>query len=178
MAENVTVARPYAEAVFRLADAGGTLAGWSRMLDAMADVAAHDEVRAAIGNPNLAVAQPHELFASLCGGALSAEAQNLLRVLIENRRLALLPEIRDIYLQLKNEREGVVEAMITSAFALDPSQVGSLVADLERRFKRKINPRVEVDKELIGGVRVQVGDEVIDGSVRGKLAAMAAELMT
>jgi F-type H+-transporting ATPase subunit delta len=177
MAENITVARPYAEAVFGLADADRTRGEWAKMLDAMANVAAHGEVRAAIGNPNLSVGQLYGLFASLCG-ELTTEAQNFVRVLIENRRLAVLPEIRDIYLQLKNERESVVDALITTAFALDGAQVGSLVADLERRFARKINPQVKVDKELIGGVHVQVGDEVIDGSVRGKLVAMAAELTT
>ena len=100
-----------------------------------------------------------------------------MRVLIANDRLALLPEIRAMFEVLKNEREGVVDADIASAFPLDDAQLAGLVADLEKRFKRKINPHVSVDPELIGGVRVAVGDEVIDGSVRGKLAALAAGLL-
>jgi F-type H+-transporting ATPase subunit delta len=139
----------------------------------MAAVAADPDLRAATASPNVSANQAYGLFAGACGD-LASEAQNLVRVLIENGRLALLPEIRKIYEELKNEREGVVEAVITSAHPLESGQVSALVADLERRFGRKINPRLHIDAELIGGARLQVGDEVIDGSVRGKLAAMAA----
>lgn len=175
MAENVTIARPYAEAIFALADASGALGRWSQTLAVMAAVAANPELRTASGDPNLSADQVYGLFAGACGD-LATEAQNLLRVLIENGRLATLPEIRDIYEELKNEREGVVEASITSAYPLDSGQLSALVAELEQRFKRKVKPQVDVDATLIGGVRMQVGDEVIDGSVRGKLAAMAVAL--
>ena len=176
MAEDITIARPYSEAAFQVADTGGTRAKWSQALATMASVAAHPEMRAAIGNPNITADQLYGLFASLCGDVLTAQVQNFVRVLIANGRLALLPEIRDTYEELKNEREGVVEAHIMAAFPLDDAQLASLVADLEKRFKRKVSPQVGVDKELIGGVRVQVGDEVIDGTMRGKLGAMAAAL--
>ncbi|MBI3044129.1 MAG: F0F1 ATP synthase subunit delta [Betaproteobacteria bacterium] len=176
MAEAVTVARPYAEAVFALADADGTLGKWSQMLGVMATVAAAPEMAAATGNPNLASEQIYGLFAGACGD-LTTEAQNFVRVLIENDRLTLLPEIRDNFEELKNAREGVVDAVITTAYPLDGGQLAALVAELESRFKRKVNPQVQVDAELIGGARLQVGDEVIDGSVRGKLAEMAAALM-
>jgi len=175
MAENVTIARPYAEAIFAFADQGGVLEEWSRTLAVMAAVAANPELRAAIANPNLSPNQVYGLFAGACGD-LATEAQNLARVLIENGRLALLPEIRNSYEELKNEREGVMDAVITSAYPLARGELAALVAELERRFKRKVNAHVEVDAELIGGVRMQVGDEVIDGSVRGKLAAMAVAL--
>ncbi|HEX9685831.1 MAG TPA: F0F1 ATP synthase subunit delta [Burkholderiales bacterium] len=175
MAENVTIARPYAVAIFTLADAGAALDRWSQTLAMMAAVAANPELRAAIANPNLSADRAYGLFAGACGG-LATEAQNLVRMLIENGRLATLPEIRGIYEELKNEREGVVDAVITSARPLENSQLSALVAELERRFGRKVNPRVDVDAGLIGGARMQVGDEVIDGSVRGKLAAMAVAL--
>jgi len=175
MAENVTIARPYAEAIFALADTGGALGRWSQTLAVMAAVAANPELRAASGDPNLSADQVYGLFAGACGD-LATEAQNLVRVLIENGRLATLPEIRDIYEELKNAREGVVEALITSAYPLDRRQLSALVAELEQRFKRKVRPQVTVDAALIGGVRMQVGDEVIDGSVRGKLTAMAVAL--
>jgi len=175
MAEAVTIARPYAEAVFHLADAGGALAKWSATLAVMAQVASNPEVRAAIGNPNLGAGELYGLVAGACG-ELATDAQNFLRVLIDNDRLALLPEIRGIFEELKNEREGVVDAVIASAYPLADGELASLVADLEKRFGRRVNPRVSVERALIGGVRVQVEDEVIDGSVRGKLAAMAAAL--
>jgi len=175
MAENATIARPYAEAIFALADTGGALGGWSQTLAVMAAVAANPELRAATGDPNLSADQIYGLFAGACGD-LATEAQNLVRVLIENGRLATLPEIRELYEELKNAREGVVEALITSAYPLDSGQLSTLVAELEQRFKRKVRPQVNVDAALIGGVRMQVGDEVIDGSVRGKLAVMAVAL--
>ena len=176
MAENVTIARPYAEAAFGIADAGGTLAAWGQALEVMAEIVAHPEVRRAIGNPRLTDEQLYGLVASLTGDALTADMQKFVRVLIENGRLALLPEIRNLFQELRNEREGVVDALVSSAFELDAAQTAALTTDLERRFKRKVNPVMTVDRQLIGGARVQVGDEVIDSSVRGQLAAMTSAL--
>ena len=177
MAETATLARPYAEAVFRLADAGGTLATWSGALSTLAQVAAHPDMQECLAKYDLTQAQLRELFLSLCPSDLPVEVKNFIALLIEYDRLTLLPEIFGQFETLKNEREGVVDAQITSAFALEGAQLASLVADLEKRFKRKINPQVSVDSNLIGGVRVVIGDEVIDGSVRGKLNAMAAGLL-
>ena len=176
MAENTTIARPYAEAVFGLADKTGTLAKWSGVLAAMAAAAAHPDVRRLIGDPNVSPEQLYGLFVPLAGGDIPAEAQNLVRVLIANGRLTLLPEIHALFEALKHEREGVVEAEIRTAFPMANGQLESLFGDLERRFKRRVQPHVTVDKELIGGVRITAGDEVIDGSVRGKLEDMAAAL--
>ena len=176
MAENTTIARPYAEAAFAIADAGGALAQWAEALEVMAQAAAHPEVLAAIGNPLFTGEQLYGLFASVTGDALTADVQKFVRLLIENGRLPLLPEIRDLFQELKNEREGVVDAQIGTAFELDASQTADLIGYLERRFKRKVNPVVSVDKALIGGVRVRVGDEVIDGTVRAQLATMAVAL--
>ncbi|MGP1680577.1 MAG: F0F1 ATP synthase subunit delta [Burkholderiales bacterium] len=177
MAENATLARPYAEAVFRLADAGGALAAWSGTLRTLAQVVAHPDMQECLAKYDLSAAQLQDLFLSLCPGDLSAEPRTFIGLLIEYDRLTLLPEIFEQFETLKNEREGVVDAQITSAFALEGEQLAGLVTDLERRFKRRINPQVSIDRDLIGGVRVVVGDEVIDGSVRGKLNAMAAGLL-
>ena len=177
MAETATLARPYAEAVFRLADAGGTLAAWSGTLRTLAQAAAHPDMQDCMSKYDLTHAQLQGLFMSLAAGAMSAEAKNFVNVLIENGRLAALPEIYALFEELKNEREGVVDARIITAFELQGAQLANLVADLEKRFKRKINPQVSIDRDLIGGVRVVVGDEVIDGSVRGKLNAMAVGLL-
>ena len=177
MAENATLARPYAEAVFRLADEGSALAPWSATLRTLAQVVAHPDMQECLAKYDLTSVQLRELFLSLCPADLSAEAKNFIGLLIEYDRLTLLPEIFEQFEALKNEREGVVDAQISTAFPLEGAQLAGLVADLERRFKRRINPQVSIDRELIGGVRVAVGDEVIDGSVRGKLNAMAAGLL-
>jgi len=176
MAESATIARPYAEAVFGLADKSGSAAKWLGWLAIMAQVAGNPEVQACIANPNLGAKQLYDLFIALCKQDFPAEARNFVRVLIANDRLGLLPEIHAQFGELKNEREGVLEAVIRSAFPLDNAQTTALVADVSRRFSRRVQPRVVVDKELIGGVHITVGDEVIDGSVRGKLEAMASAL--
>ncbi len=176
MAEIITIARPYAEAIFDLANASGKLNEWSQRLDTMATVAANSDMRAATANPNISADQVYAVFASLCGDVLNTEAQSLVRVLIENRRLTALPEVKVLFDSLKREREGQVEAHVTSAFPLADAQLAALVNVLEARFKRKVQPVVSVDSDLIGGVRVRVGDEVIDATVRGKLAAMASAL--
>ena len=175
MAENVTIARPYADAAFELARGAGALGPWSEALDRLAVVAADSTMRACISDPKLTAGQLVQLVLDVAG-TLSAEQQNFVRVLVDNERLQVLPEIRDLFVALKNEHEGVLEADIASAFPLDDATLTSLKADLEARFKAKLNVQVHIDPALIGGVRIAVGDEVIDASVRGKLANMAAAL--
>ena len=176
MAEPSTIARPYAEAVFALADGAGKLADWSVALANLAAVAADPRVRAAVSDPNLASAQAAGLIISILAGKLSGDAENLVRVLAENGRLDVLQEIRVQYEALKNEREGVVEAEVISAFAMSEAQVADLVARLERKTGRKVKARVSVDQNLIGGVKVVLGDKVIDGSARAQLGALEAAL--
>ena len=176
MAEPTTVARPYAEAAFKLADEAGALAKWSEMLGALAAVAQDARVRAAIADPNRTDAQVAGVFISILGGKLSGDAENFVRVLAQNDRLGLLPEIREQFEALKNEREGVVEADVHSAFELSQAQLADLVQRLEKRTGRKVRARVHLDKELIGGVKVVLGDKVIDGSARARLGALETAL--
>jgi F-type H+-transporting ATPase subunit delta len=176
VAEPSTIARPYAEAAFRLADAQGKLAEWSAALGNLASVASDERVRAAIGNPDVSSAKVAGLFISVLAGKLSGETENFVRVLAENGRLEVLAEIRSQYEALKNEREGVVEAEITSAFEMDQAQLADLVSRLEKKTGRKVKARVSVDKSLIGGVKIAIGDKVIDGSARAQLAALETAL--
>src|SRR6185295_8512530 len=154
---------------------GKTLSAWKDALDRMALIAADPEMQRLIANPKLLPAQLAQVFLDVAG-KIGDEQKNFVRVLVENERLALLPEIRELFVVLKNEHEGVKEAHITSAFALDDAALKKLIAELEPRFSCKLNAKVTVDPELIGGVKIAVGDEVIDASVRGKLAAMATAL--
>jgi len=172
MAEPSTIARPYAEAVFRLADAQGKLAEWSATLANLDAVAADERVRTAIDDPGFPAAKVAGIFISILSGRLTGDAENFVRVLTENGRLHVLAEIRAQFEALKNDREGVVEADISSAFDMDEAQVASLVALLEKKTGRKVRARVSVDKSLIGGVKIAIGDKVIDGSARAQLAAL------
>ena len=177
MAENITLARPYADAAFQLARTTGALGPWQQALDRMAAVAADVQMVECIDNPRLQSSQVAQLFLDVVG-TVSAEQQNFVRLLVDNERLQVLPEIRDLYVELKNGQEGVQEADIASAFPLDDATLKNLVAELEARFQCRIQATVSLDPELIGGVRIAVGDQVIDASVRGKLAAMATALQS
>jgi F-type H+-transporting ATPase subunit delta len=172
MAEPNTIARPYAEAVFKLADGQGKLAEWSVALANLSSVAADARLRSAAADPNLSAAKVAGLFIAILAGKLTGDAENLVRVLAENGRLDVLGEIRSQYEALKNEREGLVEAEISSAFEMDEAQLADLVARLEKKTGRKVKARVSVDKSLIGGVRIAIGDKVIDGSARAQLGAL------
>lgn len=175
MAEATTIARPYAEAVFRLADEKNALAAWSSTLEDLARVATNPEMKACIGNPRIARSHVVDWFLSLCKG-VTDEGKNFVRLLADNNRLEVLPEIREHFENLRHEREGVLEAQIQSAFPLDEAQRSRLVKDLETKFKRRITATVTTDPELIGGVKIVIGDKVIDASVRAKLAAMRSAL--
>lgn len=177
MAELVTIARPYAEAVFNLAKEDGQLQKWSEMLALMAGVYADQALQKTLANPKVTTADIEKLMLAVCGERIDGVARNLIRVLVQNGRLAALPEIRQLYEQLRAEDEGVVEARISSAFALEGPQLEQLVSMLARHYRRKVNPSVDVDPELIGGVRIRVGDKVWDASVRGRLQQMAVTLM-
>jgi len=180
MAENVTLARPYAEAAFQLAKAGNALQAWSDVLARLSAVAATSEMEECMGNPRLSAAQLAQLCLDVAasGGKLdlSADQQNFVRVLADNDRLVVLGEIAALFEELKHGHDGIKDAEISSAFALDDATLKNLVTDIERKFGCRIQATVKVDAELIGGVRIAVGDEVIDASVRGKLAAMATAL--
>ena len=176
MAETRTIARPYAEAVFKLAKTRNDLAGWSDTLQLAATVATDENIRSLIGNPNISSRKLGELFLGICGDRLNEEGRNFILLLAENDRLEILLEVSELYEQLKTRYEGVLDANVISAFAMSDTQLRDLVADLEAKFKRKIEAKVSVDPELIGGVIVEIGDEVLDASVRGKLDAMAVAL--
>lgn len=177
MAENVTIARPYADAVFDLAKAEDALDGWADALQRLALIVTDEQVEQCMYDPDLEAQSLADLVLGVAGEKnLSAEQCNFVRLLIENDRLEVLPQIQQLFLARKHRAQGVLEADIASAFALDDAVLKTLTDDLAKRFDAKIEARVRIDPDLIGGVRIAVGDDVIDASVRGKLAAMAAAL--
>jgi F-type H+-transporting ATPase subunit delta len=176
MAELTTIARPYAEAVARLAKDGNSWQAWSGMLGVAAEVAADPQIAELAANPSVSADRVAELIVAVCGAKLNAEGVNFVKLLAENKRYAALPEIARLFEEIKAAQEGVLEARITTAFPMSDAQMAGLMAKLEAKFGQKIVASQLVDPELIGGVVIQVGDEVMDASVRGKLADMAATL--
>jgi len=176
MAEAITVARPYADALYKLSLKDRNFPQWSKMLQLAAAIAGEKQVKMLIGNPKVSAQQLSQLFMDIGRGIFNDEARNLLALLSENKRIQILPEISQLYESLKAQHEGVLEAKIASAFEMDAKQISKLTNDLERKFNQKIEPKVSVDPELIGGIKVEIGDEVFDASVRGKLESMTIAL--
>ena len=175
MAELATIARPYADALFQVASRGD-LANAAQQLDALAAVAADAQVRSFADNPKVSDAQVFDLIGSVIKEPLSETSKNLLRALIENGRLSVLPEIAAQFRALVNARSGVSDATVYSAFPIDAAQLADVMGALEKRFGRKLSATVALEPALIGGVRVVVGDEVLDTSVRARLQQMRAAL--
>ena len=176
MAEPTTIARPYAEAAFRLAQEGNAFLAWSQMLGLVGSVIADPRIAAALDNPRLSTADKESLVLSVLGDKLDPLGRNFVRILIEADRITLLPQIATLFEDLRNSAEGVAKAVIESAFPMSEGQIAELTAALQKRFGKKIETTVEIDPALIGGARITVGDTVIDGSVQAKLQAMATQL--
>jgi len=173
MAESITLARPYAKAAFEAAMADQDLGAWSKMLGLLAALAANDKVRLQLTSPALSAAQQSDILIDLSGDELSQRAQNLVKLLAENKRLVLLPEIAEIFEALKANQEKTVDVELSTAFVLSTDVVNTLTQALQTRLSRKINLQTKVDKHLIGGAVIRAGDTVIDSSVRGKLTKLA-----
>jgi len=173
MAELSTVARPYAEALFAAArDDKAGLAAWADQVQRLADVASVESVREAMMDPRLEDAQRISVFLSLVQPAVEQPLQNFVMLLVGNDRLLLLTHIAEQFRALKDAAEGVAQANITSAFPMTDVQVSELITLLEPKFGLKLKPHVTVDSSLIGGVRVLVGDHVLDTSVQAQLVRM------
>jgi F-type H+-transporting ATPase subunit delta len=178
MAEIATIARPYAEALFKASGTNPT--ELAAQVQAIADVAGDAQLRSFADNPKVGDEQVFTLISSVAAknmpGELSAAAQNLLRTVVANGRIAALPEIAAQYHALVNASSGVSDAVVYSAFEIAPEQLRDVVATLEKRFERKLNASVVIEPELIGGIRVVVGDEVLDTSVKARLEQMRVAL--
>ena len=177
MAEIATIARPYAEAAYRVAQGKKALAEWLDSLQLLAALVDDSRLRALLDDPKRSKADKQAALASLMADKASAEVQRLVDLLVENGRIsAISGELAHQFEQLKLEAESSVDAFVSSAFKLTAAETKSLQAMLESRYGRKVNVSSTVDASLIGGVRIAVGDEVIDASVQGRLASMALTL--
>jgi len=171
-----TIARPYAEAVFRRAVETEKLDLWSDMLGLLGAVVKDPGLSGLLANPRLTSAQKTELMLEIGAGRLDDEGQNLVKLLAQNGRLGIAADIADAYERRKAEHEGTVDVHVTTAFELKPAQETQLSDALKAKLGREIRITNEVDPELIGGFRLRAGDMVIDGSVSGQLSQLAHKL--
>ena len=176
MAEAITIARPYATAVFRLAKEKKALAKWSDELALIAAVSDNAQVKALIDDPKLPSSELERALLAIFDGKLSDAAVNLVKLLVENDRLVIVADIVAAFEELKALDEGVLEAELTAASKPTGAQVKALVKQLEAKFGKKIEAQVKLDPELIGGIKIVVGDTVIDASVRAQLQSLAYTL--
>jgi F-type H+-transporting ATPase subunit delta len=174
MAELATIARPYAEALFK--SAGADLEGTARWLDALGAVAGNAQLLQFAGNPKVTDQQVFDVVTDVAKAQLPQAGVNFLRTVIENGRLPALPEIATQFRALKNSQSGTSDAVIYSAFPIDAGALAEVKAVLERRFGRRLSVGVQEDPSLIGGIRVVVGDEVLDTSVKARLEQMKVAL--
>lgn len=176
MSELSTLARPYAEAVFRMAQGENDLAGWSSRIATLAAIVSDDQLARLIADPAVSADRVADLIIEVAGTDLGERGGNFVKVLAENDRLSVLPEIVSQFETLKASAEGTLEATITSAQALTQAQIDDLMAGLKAKFNRAVTVQVAVDPELIGGAVIAIGDQVIDGSVKGRLQQMSFAL--
>ncbi len=177
MAELSTIARPYADALFETARASGEgLDRWLAVVEELAVLMSHPQVAEVVADPKLGDAQVVDLLAGLVKQPLPAAGTNFLKLLVSNQRLAVLPEVAVQFRQLKNQAEGVADCLIETAFPLDDGEVATLLGALAKRFGTRLRPTVQVNPALIGGVRIAVGDQVLDNSVRARLNQMQTAL--
>jgi F-type H+-transporting ATPase subunit delta len=174
MAELATIARPYAEALFQ--SSSSDLNGTAQWLDALGAVAGNAQLLQFAGNPKVNDQQVFDVVADVAKVQLPAAGQNFLRMVIENGRLAALPEVAMQFRAMKNAQGGASDAVVYSAFPIAASALGDVAQSLEKRFARKLNLTVQEDPSLIGGIRVVVGDEVLDTSVKARLEQMKVAL--
>lgn len=176
MSELITLARPYANAAFELAREQKKYDHWSELLAFMAAVAHDGTMRAVLDSPRLSEEQAAELFISVCRERIDDLGQNFIRLLAENRRLSLLPEITALFELLRREAEGRIEAEVVSAKEISKAQVEAIAKALKTRFGREVNLTTRTDEDLLGGAIIHAGDLVIDGSIRGRLNKLSTAL--
>jgi F-type H+-transporting ATPase subunit delta len=176
MAEKSTIARPYAEAVFALAKEQSKFKDWSDILNTAAIVVSNADMKALISNTNVSKDQVASMILDICGKNFSAEGKNLIKLLAENRRLALLEEIAAQYEELRAEEEKTIDAEVVSAFEVSAAQQKQIAEKLKARLGREVSLSCRVDPTLLGGAIIKAGDLVIDGSTKGQIQKLSIEL--
>ena len=177
MSEFVTVARPYAKAAFDFAVENQSVDRWQYMLAFAAEVTKNEQMAELLSGA-LAPETLAESFIAVCGDQLDAHGQNLIKVMADNGRLKVLPDVLEQFIRLREAREATVEVEVTSANALSEDQLEKISVAMEKRLSRKVKLNCKIDKSVVAGVIIRAGDMVIDGSVRGRLERLADVLQS
>jgi len=177
MAELITVARPYAKAVFQQAGSIEEKRQWSGRLQLLSAIVSAEEMKQAIASPKVSAEQIIGLIGELFGKELGQEGVNFVGLLVNNHRMILVPMIADLYEAMRSDAEGVVDVVITSASDLTETQKQDLAEALTRRLGRQVRMRCEVNQDLLGGAVIRAGDLVIDGSVEDRLTRLSQALI-
>ena len=176
MTELATLARPYAEAAFKRAKESGDTGTWADALQFLSAVIQDADMAVIVNNPKVSSDRLLQLLLDIGQDQIGDEVKNLLKLLVQNGKLKLLPNISALYEEYKANDEGYVNVDLCSAYALTKAEQNKYVAMLEKYLNKKVNATVSVDKSLIGGIRAKAGDKVIDGSVSGQLHQLAKRL--
>ncbi len=173
MADLITLARPYAKAAFQVAVSDDGLQYWSGSLSLLVSVARHEAVAKALSSPSLTEQQQVDILLNVCGDQVTGRIANFVKVLAENKRLDLLPQIHQLFEEMKSLQEKTLEVQVDTAYPLADGTQQKLADALSKRLQRSVKIQSQIDKSLIGGIVLRAGDLVIDGSVRGKLRKLA-----
>ncbi len=176
MTDLATLARPYAEAVFKIAKQSNSAAKWSDMLAFLSVVAADASVVEITSNPKVSKAGLQQLLLDISKGQLNQAGRNFLKLLVENDRVTLLPEIAGLYEQSRAEDEGYIDVNVKTAYAFTADEEKKLAATLEKKLNKSVHMSVQTDKSLIAGFWAKAGDTVIDGSLKGQIQQLAKRL--
>lgn len=176
MSELSTLARPYAEAVFKTAIENKSVSEWSDMLAFLSVVMKDEEMTTVVANPKVSQQQLTQLVLDICQDQFSKEGVNFLKLLVENGRLILAPQVSELYEEFKAEHEGYVDVEVISAYALSKEEQKKFAATLEKKLDKKVHITTSIDKTLLGGFLAKAGDMVIDGSIKGQLQQLAKKL--
>ena len=176
MSELSTLARPYAEAVFKRAKETESSQEWSDTLVFLSAIMQDESLAAIVNNPRVGQDELTQLLQDICQDQITGEANNFLKLLIENGRLSLAPQIAELFENYKAEDEGYVDVDVITAFALTKAEEKSFAASLKKKLNKQVNINASVDKSLIGGFLVKAGDSVIDGSISGQLQQLAKRI--
>ena len=174
MAEKITIARPYAKAVFELATDEAKLGEWSETLQLLSAISANAEFSVLANNPSVADDNIVELMVSTAGDKRVAGSEGLVKLLVNNKRIGVLPEIAEMFDELRAEAEKTIEAEIVSAFEVGEAEQKKIKAALKNRLGREVTLTCKIDESLLGGAIVRAGDLVIDGSVTGQLKGLTS----